>query len=765
VIQAWEAALFDRGFQFLIPRREGGWLIPGESTGYGPSMQLDLALLPTNIYSAYGQMLISALTRSVPNTRFEPGNADDDTDITAAESSGKFIKVFKRNNDLISIQTDAGRYLWCDGRFLYWTRFVKDGQRFGWEEEDEDQNPVPENMPPEAQADEQIAAKEVANEEGEQEEEIPDVQRTPRGQEVRTAHGKLEVKLVPMMANTLPECHALQFEQEVDISTAKGMFPDVADDIKSGPNGISEGEIARLARLNVKLGMQSTYITSDSIADDTTLQRTWFRRSAFMSCKKDEVRKSLIKRFPDGCVVCYAGETLCYVRNGSMDDEWALGQAYSGDGQNRNALGTSLMPVQKRLNNWLDLMNDFFVRCIPKKWFHNKAFNIEAIKAQTNIPGDSSTFKPQPGMTAQELVFCEPQVTAPTSLPDFVKQYSGPLAELVTGGYPALSGGDTGSNDTAKGIQTQRDQALGRLGPTWHSMQNAEAASDRQAVRWGAKCRDSSVNERIPGGEAIRLEINNLRGNIKCFAESDENFPETYTQKQNRVMQFFEMAAKNPMLGEVLYNPANLQFLQMIVALDELYIPQVAAYNKQLGELELLLKAAPIPNPQYEDAVAKLATYESAGHALAQQRGAPGMDPAALAGAKQQLEAMPKEISSVPVRKSDDSATEAMACWKFLNSPEGREAALNNQAGFNNVTLHWEEHMQAAAQKQGGAQAKPPSESINYKDLPPDGQVQLAAKGGITLDAAKLEAEDQQDKATAALAAKAKASPAAPTVQ
>src|ERR1700739_412121 len=45
VIQAWEAALFYRGFQFLIPQRGGGWLIPGESTGYGPTMQMDLALV------------------------------------------------------------------------------------------------------------------------------------------------------------------------------------------------------------------------------------------------------------------------------------------------------------------------------------------------------------------------------------------------------------------------------------------------------------------------------------------------------------------------------------------------------------------------------------------------------------------------------------------------------------------------------------------------------------------------------------------------
>ncbi len=92
VIQAWEAALFYRGFQFLIPQRGGGWIIPGESTGYGPSMQMDLALLPTNVYSARAQMIIAALTRTVPNVRFAPQRADSDAQITSAESAEKFVK-------------------------------------------------------------------------------------------------------------------------------------------------------------------------------------------------------------------------------------------------------------------------------------------------------------------------------------------------------------------------------------------------------------------------------------------------------------------------------------------------------------------------------------------------------------------------------------------------------------------------------------------------------------------------------------------------
>jgi LAGLIDADG-like domain len=743
--------LFYRGFQFLIPLRGGGWEVPGESTGFGPSMQLDLALLPTNIYSTYAQILIATLTRAVPTVRFQPQDPSNDVQITAADSADKFLKVIERNNDLIVIQTDACRYLYTDGRALYYTRFVRDGQRFGWEEKDEAEDVVPETEPSEEEAEAEIEAEEekaaeaseglppevrevieAGGEAGgeEEEEELPTplTERIPRGQEVRTAHGKLEVKMVPMQANNLAECDCIQFEEEVDTSRAKGMFPKVADKIRPGSRGITEGEIARLARINTKLGMQSTYVTSDSIARDTTIQRTWFRPSFLTHIQNKTVRDALLTKCPDGLAVCYAGDTACYARNAAIEENWALMQAYSGDGQNRNAMGTSLMPIQKRLNNWLDLMNDLFIRCIPKKWMHNKAFNVEAIRGQTNIPGDVGAFMPIEGLAAGDLVFVEPTINVPQSLPDFIRQYAGELAELLTGAYPALAGSDQDNNPTATGKVIQRDQALGRIAPTWHQIQNAEADASLQGVRWASRCRDGSINEYVPGSEPIRLEVNNLRGNIMCYPESDESFPETHPQKQNRLMQFLGDTAKNPMLAEVLYNPSNVNFLLEMTALTDLYIPQVASYEKQLGEFELLLHQKPLPNPKIKDAQ----------QLILKLSGDPLVNPQALLAARQEIEQMQQAaplVSSVPVdAQLDDSETEAFACWKFLNSPEGRKMKRTQPDAYDNVRLHWLEHDQIAQQKKAGAQnVKPPSESIAYKDLETsNAKVQLLAKGGIS---------------------------------
>ena len=787
VIQAWEAALFYRGFQFLIPQRGGGWIIPGESTGYGPSMQMDLALLPTNVYSASGQMIIAALTRTVPSVRFGPSEATSDASITAADSAEKFKKVIYRNIDPIMIQTDASRYLWTDGRFIYWSRFEKNGQRFGWEEDDTNADIVPEDL---AQAEltegsqgttaieraadavsdeseetaqesgeqgtsegemesselaegEGVSAEEAAaplpeepkeeeEEEEGQEKPVDLTKRTPRGQEVRTAHGKLETKLVPMMANDLDECDVVLLDMEVDISRAKGMCPWIADDIKSGDLGIAEGEIARLARQNVKLGMQSSYVTSDSMANDVTIARAWMRPSYLLEAPK-EIRDGLISKFPNGVYLCQMGQVFAFARNESIEDSLALGQAYSGDGQNRNAMGTSTMPIQKRLNNWLDLMNDFFVRAVPKKWMDNKVFDVEAIRSQTNVPGDIGAFKRVPGTPATELILVEPQVTPPISLADFIKEYSGPLRELLSGAYPALAGGDVGTADSGVAIATQRDSALGRLAPTWHSMKNAEATSVKQLVRWGVKCRDKSINEKIPGGETIILEINDLKGNIHCYAESDENFPETYTQRKNNFMQVFDAANKNQLLGEVFFNGANLETLRNMSGLgSDIYIPQVLSHNKQLGEIDIMLKGKPIPNPQ----------IVMAGQKLQQLAAMPGFDPTQLQQAKMQLQQLMQTkplVCSMPIdAEVDDNSTEAATTWQWLNSEEGRKTKVSKRPGFDNVRLHYLDHIEAVQQKAaqaGGGAGKPPSISISYKDTAMTdvgASKQILQKAGIT---------------------------------
>ena len=62
------------------------------------------------------------------------------------------------------------------------------------------------------------------------------------------------------------------------------------------------------------------------------------------------------------------------------------------------------------------------------------------------------------------------------------------------------------------------------------------------------------------------------------------------------------------------------------------------------------------------------------------------------------------------------------------------EEAKGNFPGIENVKLHGEAHKQAIDAAQQPPQGKPPSVSINFADLPPDGQLQAAKEAGISLN-------------------------------
>lgn len=250
--------------------------------------------------------------------------------------------------------------------------------------------------------------------------------------------------------------------------------------------------------------------------------------------------------------------------------------------------------------------------------------------------------------------------------------------------------------------------------------------------------RKGTINERVPGGEVIRLESNDLKSNIACYAEADENFPESYPQKQQRLMGFLEDTAKNPAVAEVFYNPANLDFVLSMVALPQLYIPEVVAYKKQFGEIELLAKTAPVPNPMITKAQA----------IIKQLSAHPEVDQAQLDQAKQellQLEQTQPTISSIQVDgEVEDNNSEAMACWKFMMDPEGRKLKNTNPDYYENVRLHFLAHTAAAAQKAASAQPpvqkKAPSVSINWKDVVASGD---KAAGDQILGGAGVQATPQ----------------------
>src|SRR5215475_9885707 len=503
VEQEWEAQLFDRGYQYLFPRRGGGWQLFSAASGKTWSQMQGAQVYETNVYGAHKEVLTSALTRDIPNGRFEPQDPDCNADVTAAQCAEQYKEVFAKNNDLHTIHSEIANYMCTGGRVLIYTTFRLDGQRFGFEDERAETAVVPET--------------------DHQDTEEPRPNGRPRGREILEVFSKLSHK-VPIQARDISDMDFVLAYWEVDEGKAKAKFPWIEKKIHPGVGGIGEIGIDRIARINVCLALEGGYVTGDTFNRQVTISYCWFRPSAFYQIKDLEVRKEFFDNFPDGCMAAYASDELAFVRNESMDDHLHILQALSGTGQNRRGLMTNCLSLQKRLNNWVDLLNDFFTRTVPTLWMDGEVFNVAALAKQNNVPGQRRPFLSVPGRQLQEMIYAEPLPQHQPELPQFIQLFFQEFPQMLSGALPSLFGAES-NTDTVGGISIQRDQALGRLGTPWSKLQEAAACYHRQAVQLAARCRlargEDTISWATDDSRKMTLQMSDLKGNILCFPESD----------------------------------------------------------------------------------------------------------------------------------------------------------------------------------------------------------------------------------------------------
>jgi hypothetical protein len=187
--------------------------------------------------------------------------------------------------------------------------------------------------------------------------------RVANGQEVISIVGGLELN-TPVWANEQYEFPYLQWQMEVHRAKLKAAFPHAAAKIQTGGPQGADDIYARATRIAVSQGMPTIH-PGDALFNLITFSRTWIRPWAFYSIEDAAVRDQLLRLFPDGCYVAFAGETYCESRNESMDDCWRVMHALPGDGQNRPSVGDSLIEVQERYNTLSNIQAETYEYGVP----------------------------------------------------------------------------------------------------------------------------------------------------------------------------------------------------------------------------------------------------------------------------------------------------------------------------------------------------------------------------------------------------------------
>ncbi len=730
-----QARLFWQGLQYA-------WWNPNDMNWHLPFEQKfndDRALeeMPryqfvTNFYQGFGLSFVAVLSQDVPSVRFYPQSAQSLVDIAASRAASDVAELVERNNHVEHLLTSIGYFLWTDGKLGAYVRFVKDGQRFGFREEEilaaveiplgedvwvcpecgketpvagEDTNTQPSGQPvninpdhgtrntdhgitcPECGA--ELSEKDLRRAERVTVPRVVETRRVANGQEVISIAGGLELN-TPVWANEMHEYPYLQWQTEVHRAKLKAAYPLAAGKIESAPSQGPEDVYARVSRLSVEQGLPSIH-PGDALMNLITFDRTWLRPWAFYGIEDEEVRNELLALFPDGCYVGFAGDVYCESRNENMDDHWRVLHALPGDGQNRPSVGDSLVQVQERYNTLSNMQAETYEYGIPPIYADPQVLDFDALANQVAEPAAHFPARARPGQPLAAGFFQPAPAQVPPDMIRHQQDLIGPVSQFLTGLFPAVFGGNMEDVKTASGYAMARDQAMGRLGLVWRRLKQFYSEVMLLGVDCFRKNRPEDVDVPLLGPDgtldARMIRVGDLKGNICVHPEADETFPRLKSQQRGVLQQLFGL--KDPLIQEALAEPANLGYIKNVLGLTELVIPGEDSRNKQLREIQVLLGSAPI---------------------VVQQRVADGQGAQAQPGSLDSglLEAQTCTRDDNPAGGGfvmlpsvavdlllDDHAVEFEECKRWANSEAGQSAKMTNPAGFANVRAHAEAHLRA----------------------------------------------------------------------
>ena len=511
--------------------------------------------------------------------------------------------------------------------------------------------------------------------------------RVPNGQEVITIVGGLELK-TPPWANEMHEYPYLQWNLEVHQARLRAAYPHAADKIGS-PVAPGAQQYERLARLSQSQGGPLTE-GGDFNINLITFQRTWLRPWAFFALDDKSMRDELLQMFPDGAYVAFAGDAYCESRNENMDDHWRVLHALPGDGSSgRPALGDALISVQERFNTLSNLQMETYEYGIPPIYADSEVLDFDSLQNQTAEPGSHYPARAKPGQSLAAGFFQPEPAEVPGDLAEHAANLMGPIAQFLTGAFPALFGGAMSNNDTASGYAMARDQAMGRIGLVWRRMKFFHADIMLLAVDCFRRNRPNDVEVTLLGAgaafESQWIRLADLKGNLFSYPETDEQYPTLWSQQRAVLLQL--IGNPDPQIQAVLAHPENMALVKRLIGLEEFVIPDEESRTKQYREIAQLVAELPLVkrqdvtgavNPAFKEAVAS------------------GVDAEFI---------MP---SIMPDEFADNHTVELEICMRWFSSDAGQVAKIEAPLGYANVRAHALFHRDYLQKQQAAASPQSP---------------------------------------------------------
>jgi hypothetical protein len=682
VRKASQQRLFKNGFQYLWwDDRAHAYSLP-EASGQELPRFMDVY----DIYTPHHRSLTSILSQNPAGINFQPEDLQQSRDVTAANYAEKMRTKFDRMVEMQERQAEIADTFCTDGRAVTWTRIDKDGE---------------------------LEA---------------------------SVHGVLETK-VPIYARKVSKWGYAVISFEEDVYELKAEFPDYAESIKSDEGTSGETAYERYARLGVLANRRGG--EADAFKGLATRHTAWIRPSRFQKAS-DEAKAELATLYPEGVRITVVSGKCVEAEPETIEAALKVGWPSRGKGSSRPSMLNGLVPIQIAFNDCMNMLREHIDYSIPARWVTDTV-DSEALAEQRSAPGVIHTLTIPAGASIRDLVMQEDVAQLPPELVANIDRLL-TLAQFTTGDLPSLYGDGTPDQDTYQGQKMLSDHAKGQFTTAWHALQTLEAGTYEIGIRLAAQMDADKPSIAIAGGNG-QSQINPgaiLDGNWGCYANKDSAFPETVADQRASLQNVLTQLSQGGEKGiEITFHPDNLKLIKQYSGLKDLVIPGAEARDKQLREIEQLLRETPIPDES------KIDEWEQ----QAMQAVAAGQQPPEM-----------PMTSSIPVGKYDYNQPELDKCIEWLSSSAcHEEQQKGNSQGVMNVQLHADLHQAAisqAAAAAAAAQQEPMKISAAFKDLDPATKVQALVRDGYKPDEDAYQtqtvvdqqnvAADTQDKAASA---------------
>lgn len=678
-----------------------------------------------NVFKAYGETIIAALSTLVPPIKCLPDDADNVNDILTARGGTKI-------GELVYNQIDAP-LLWVKMLWTIWMQGMV--AVYNYTDEDEKYGTVPVQEFEDVEVDgtvkvctacgaefDQQESDEIADQEraefdpGDDDVEIHDllyegktacpeclvemdpelkknkfvvtrlkgVTEQPKTQQCVEVYGGLYVKL-PNYARNEKKAPYISLNEEVHYSLIYEEFPELRERLTDTDGKITSPDGNQLYE---RWGRLSPQYRGEYPLNTPTVRRWWLRPAAFNTVADEDLQKSLKKKFPDGCHCILVNDHFVKACNENLDDHWTVLVNPLSNYVHFDPLGSTATAVQEITVNLISLSLQCIEHSIPQTFFNPKFLNAEQYRNTEVAPGAMYPTKTiGENRNIGDGFHTLQTATVSPELDNFGAKIDS-LGQFVTGALPQLNGGTTNSSSrTASQYAMQRNGAQQRLANlTGRDINFLWRNIFRKVIP--AYMKNMLEDERLVQEQGdnnfvnVVIKKNETTGKIGDIRlEAPEGLPLTLEQIKETVMNLLQ--TNNPEILAAIGSPENLPTLAKVIGLTDFTIPGEADREKQYEEIGLLLNSAPIPS----------------------------IDPAT---------GQPIEESSIqPELMVDNHQIEAEICRNWLVGEKGRQAKTDNPEGYKNILLHLQAHMQMLQQlsapmnnPQGGqSQVQPPSDN------------------------------------------------------